>query len=196
MSKISKLVLYALNIVILVTLTVSVALAGNTLVIADLRVDLPEIYNARDYKVMIATTIQPTTGDLRDFTAGWLGVFLGNYDGSPFSGQFSQVGIQSSRSGIRWFVYAEPGVICVRGTQPPNDTKHCYGDYNDLVGLTTWHWMRLQKLPTENVWRAYVYDSSGVGYLVANIQSASNRIYLARSDTEEVITKLMILISR
>jgi hypothetical protein len=185
MSKIRNFVLIALNIVILVTLTISVALAGNTFVIANLRVDLPEIYNARDYKVMIATGLQPTTGDLRDFATGWFGAFLGNYDGSPFSGQFSQVGIESSRSGIRWFVYAEPGVICIRGTQPPNDTKHCYGDYSDLVGLATWHWMRLQKYSTENFWRAYVYDSNGIGYLVAKIQSDSNRIYMARSDTEE-----------
>jgi hypothetical protein len=161
-------------------------LAGNTFVTANLRYDLPAIYNARDYKTMIAAGVLPTTGVIQDFTTGWLGVFFAQYQpGVPFSGQFSQIGIETSRSGIRWFIYAEPGVTCLRGTQPPGDHLHCYGDYNDLVSLLTWHTLRLQKLTNENFWRVYFYDTNNVGYIVGAIESTSNRIYLARNDTEE-----------
>ncbi len=162
-----------------------VSAAGNSFIVADLRVDLPAVYQSRDYRVLLASWDKPNTGDTRNFTTAWLGVFLGQYNGQPFSGQFSQVGLQTTRSGIRWFVYAEPTVTCLEGTQPPNDPYHCYGSYGQLVNLYQWHSVELVKYPQDNFWIARVYETDGTGHDVAKTWSASNRIYLARSDTEE-----------
>lgn len=69
----------ALMAAILTVMVFSVTLAGNSFIIGDLRVDLAEVYNARDYRVHIAANAQPTTGDRRDFTTAWLGIFLAQY---------------------------------------------------------------------------------------------------------------------
>ncbi len=162
----------------------AVALAsGNSFIIGDLRVDLPEVYNAHDYRVHLYANSLPPTGDMRNFATAWLGIFLGEYDGSTGSGQFSQVGLSATRNGLQWFVYAEPGVLCYRGSNP--DPYHCYGDYNDLVSIGSWHQVRLYKGASQGYWYARVYDESGGYVTVARINNQSDRIYLARSDTEE-----------
>lgn len=157
--------------------------AGNSFIVGDLRVDLPSVYEARDYRVLLGAWDKPSTGDRRNFTTAWLGVFLAQYNGQPDSGQFSQVGIETKRDGVRWFVYAEPGVTCLRGSHP--DPRHCYGDYSDLINLGEWHRVELVKYTQDNFWIARVYETNGTGHDVATISSTSNRIYLARSDTEE-----------
>jgi len=159
-------------------------LAGNSFIIGNLRVDLPEVYNSRDYQTYIAAGELPTTGDERDFSTAWLGVFLGQYDGSTGSGKFAQVGIVTTEMGIQWFVFAEPGVTCVRGTKKPT-IPECIGDYSDLVSVGSYSRVELKKNLNENFWRAIVYDADSVGYVVAYIPESSNRIYLARTDTEE-----------
>lgn len=164
---------------------VAVISAGNSFVIGDLRWDLPQVYNARDYRVLLGAWDKPGTGDSRNFTTAWLGVFLAQYNGQPYSGQFSQVGIETTRDGIRWFVYAEPTVTCLEGVQPPNDPYHCYGSYGQWVNLYEWHWVELVKYPQDNFWIARVYETNGTAHDVAKIWSTSSRIYLARSDTEE-----------
>lgn len=45
--------------------------------------------------------------------------------------------------------------------------------------------VELKKNLNENFWRVIVYDANNAGYVVAKIPDNSNRIYLARSDTEE-----------
>lgn len=183
--RMAKPVILALTLC--VTSAVAIVLAeGNDFVIGDLRVDLSEVYNARDYKVHLLANDKPSSGSDDDFTTAWLGVFLAQYiPGVPDSGQFSQVGLLTKKDGIRWFVYAEPTVTCLRGWHDPDDDRHCYGFVNDLVALGSWHQMELVKYTQNNYWIARVYDSNGIAYDVAKIWSDSNRIYLARSDTEE-----------
>jgi hypothetical protein len=162
----------------------SFVFAGNTFVIGDLRFDLPEIHNAGDYRLNILPVAQPSTGDLRNFSTAWLGVLLHEYDGTVGSGAFSQVGVMTTQEGVQWFVYAEPGVVCWRGTQ--TDPRSCYGDYNDLVSLNSWTSVRLYKSTQTHLWIAGVYDNSnGEIVPVAEIFNASDRIWLARADTEE-----------
>ena len=62
---------YFVSIFLVIILSLGIfhiALAGNSFIIGDLRVDLPEVYNARDYRVHIAPGGLPTTGDNRDST--------------------------------------------------------------------------------------------------------------------------------
>lgn len=161
---------------------VTIAYAGNTFVFGELRYDLPEIYNAGDYSDYLMATELPSTGDTRDFTTAWLGVFLHEYTpGVPWSGKFAQVGLETTRYGVRWFVYAEANVVCNRGVQYNANT--CYGLYDDLVSIGNWTRMRLSRVG--NNWYAVVYDIYGTSYTVAEIQYQSTRIFLARSDTEE-----------
>jgi len=71
---------------------------GNTFIVGDLRVDLFEVYDAKDYRVYLLAHDKPSTGDIRNFATAWLGIFLGQYNGSPGSGQFSQVGLRATRN--------------------------------------------------------------------------------------------------
>jgi len=173
--------------------------AGNSFpAVVHLRVDLPEVYNAGDYRVDLLTWSQPSVGghEELDFTAAWLGVFLGDpYGPGQYPGQFTQVGFRITQDGPRWFVYAEPGVSCLRGSTTipgiPDDGMHCYGDVGDLVNLYDWHRFELKLVenpypPYEDYWVARVYDVNEVSYTVAHIYSSSPRIfYRACSDTEE-----------
>ena len=183
--RIAKPVILALTLC--VTSAVAIVLAeGNDFVIGDLRVDLSEVYYARDYKVHLLANDKPSSGSDDDFTTAWLGVFLAQYiPGVPDSGQFSQVGLLTKKDGIRWFVYAEPTVTCLRGWHDPDDDRHCYGFVDEIVTLGSWHQVELVKYTQNNYWIARVYDSGGTAYDVAKIWSDSNRIYMARSDTEE-----------
>ena len=87
----------------------TVALAsGNSFIIGDLRVDLPVVYNAHDYRVHLYANSLPATGDIRNFATAWLGVFLGEYDGSTGSGQFSQVGLRLLEMGYNGLFMPNP----------------------------------------------------------------------------------------
>jgi len=185
--------------IFLVAFSASGAWAGNSFpAIAKLRVDLPEVYNAGQYRVLLYAEAQPGIGghDYRDFTAAWLGVFLGDpYGPGQYPGQFTQVGFRITQDGPRWFVYAEPGVSCLRGSTTipgiPDDGMHCYGAVGDLINRYHWHRFELKLVenpypPYEDYWVARVYDANEVSYTVAYIYSSNPRIfYRACSDTEE-----------
>jgi hypothetical protein len=156
--------------------------AGNDFVYGELRVNLGEIYNAKDYQVWLNATALPS-GGYPDYTTAWLGVELAQYNGQPYSAQFSQVGLLTKSDGIRWFVYAEPGVTCLRGAQAWGN-RGCQGSVGDLVSLGNWHKVELVTYQ-QGFWIARVYTSNNVGYDVAQIWSTSSRIYRAGSVTEE-----------
>lgn len=158
------------------------AKAGNDFVYGDLRVDVSEIYSAKDYRVWLNATALPS-GGFPDYTTAWLGVRLAQFNGQPYSAQFSQVGLLTKSDGIRWFVYAEPGVTCLRGSQAWGNMG-CQGSVGDLVSLGTWHQVELVTYQ-QGFWIARVYDNNDVGYDVAKIWSTSTRIYRAGSVTEE-----------
>jgi hypothetical protein len=170
----------------IIGVTAIVVLAGNDFVVGYLRVDLSEVYNARDYRVLLNADNQPS-GGYPDFTNGWFGVDLANGNGpSPYPDQFTQVGLVTKSDGIHWFVYAEPGVTCLRGNQTYG-TLGCEGVSGDLVSLSTWHWVELVSYG-QGYWIARVYESNEVAHDVARISSTSNRIYTATSTTEEGYT--------
>ena len=52
--------------------------------------------------------------------------------------------------------------------------------------------MRLYKGTSQGYWYARVYDESGGYVTVARVNSQSDRIYLARSDTKKAIMKVVI----
>lgn len=180
--------IFIVSLMVLIELlmgVIAVNAGGNDFVVGDLRVDLPEIYNAQNYQVTLMAIDKPSTGDRRNFSAAWLGFFLAEYNGGVGSGKFAQVGLLASRDGLQWFVYAESDVTCLRGTQPAGDPHHCYGDYDDLVSIKQWNRFHMSKDTVNSFWTAYVYDTAGNPYSVAAIHEDSNVIYLARSDTEE-----------
>lgn len=168
-------------------ITVTAVIAGGDHVAGQLRVDLSEVYNSRDYKVGLLTDEKPTAPG--GYTAGWLGVDLAQGDGTPYSAQFSQVGLLTDKDGIYWFVYAEPGVTCLRGNSQWGTCSNgrpcgCQGTVNDLVSLGSWHTVELVSYG-QGYWIARVYTASGTPYDVAQIWSSSSRIYFAQSTTEE-----------
>lgn len=181
--KTSRILSPALLALVLMAIGVTSTTAGNDFIIGNLRVDLPEVYNATRYQVTVAPGIQPQYGYANDFGAGWIGVYLAQYNGQPFSGQFSQVGIKTTIRGIYWFVYAEPGVDCVRGHQ--DGTIGCYGDVGDIVTLGQWYQLQLVKFSWNNFWIAFICPYGGNCYYLAEMNSDSSRIYWAHSDTEE-----------
>lgn len=182
---------FARSVLITTVLTfafgLTTAQAGNSFIIGNLRVDIPEVYNAGRYQVVLLANDRPSTGNHTNFAAGWIGLYLAEYDGQPYSGKFSQVGFKTDRQGIRWFVYAEPGVTCTRGTKI--DPLTCHGNYGDIVEIGQWHWVKLVKFPWNNYWIAYVCSSSGSCYYVAEIPDGSSRIYWAHADAEEGYTE-------
>lgn len=174
-------------LVITVVITIAIAsvksvLAGSDFVWAELRIDLFDIVYALDYRVLLAANGKPSNG-YPDYTSGWLGVYLGQFNGQPYSAQFTQVGLLTKSNGIRWFVYAEPGITCLRG-QPAWGTLGCEGSVNDLVQIGSWHSVELVTY-NQGFWIARVYESNGVAHDVAKIWSNSLTIYRAGSVTEE-----------
>ncbi|MFQ5853835.1 MAG: hypothetical protein ACE5JU_25025 [Candidatus Binatia bacterium] len=81
--------------------------AGNDFVITELRVDLAEVNEARDYTHWALAADQPNNGG--GYTTGWLGLDLDQFDGTLYSAQFAQVGLMTDEMGVRWFVYGEAG---------------------------------------------------------------------------------------
>lgn len=167
------------------TATVGIAVAGNDLITGQLRTDLPVVYNSGDYVVTYIATDKP--GILGGYTNAWFGVFLSQFNGQTYSGQFSQVGLLTNNDGPHWFVYAEPGVTCLRGNAnwySGTLVIGCLGNTNDIVQMNVWHQVELVTYG-QGYWIARVYDSNLNAYEVARINYAGTRLYRAESTTEE-----------
>jgi hypothetical protein len=171
-----------LIVIVLTIVSTNSTAAGNDFVYGELRVDLSEVYWAEDYRVWLSATAKPNSG-FPDFTTAWFGVELAPFNGQPFSAQFSQVGIITNSLGVRWFVYAEPGVNCLRGSSAWGNLG-CQGNIGDLISLGPFHEVELVTYG-QGYWIARVYNQYGTGYDVAQILSGSVRIYRAGSVTEE-----------
>ena len=170
---------------IILGFVVMIALAaGNDFVNGQLRVDLPEVYNAGDYRLTLrATAIPISNGNAADFTTAWLSVDLNNQPGLNGS-LFTQVGLIARADGLHWFVYTEAGVVCQRGTTA-YDTKGCIGDVGDLVSLGNWYQVELANIGG-GWWMMRLYDAQGHSYNLAETWVLnSTRIYAATATMEE-----------
>lgn len=156
---------------------------GNDLMTVDLRTDLGPVYSATDYRTRVYASSMANVQNV--FTNAWLGVYLHQYNGTTYSGEFSQVGMVANDLGLTWFVYAEPGVTCLRG-HPSYGTLGCTGDPGDLgFSVGTWHQVELVTYG-EGYWIARVWNSSGTTSTdVARINYSSLRIYRATDTSEE-----------
>jgi hypothetical protein len=161
------------------------AQAGNDFIYTELRVDLPIVYSARDYKVLIGSMNGLPSGP---YTSAWLGLELATNPGL-FGKQFSQVGIMTNNQGVYWFVYAEPGVQCLRGNYgwwDSNAGKYlgCYGDYNDLVSPNQYFPVELVTYQ-EGYWIARITDQNGLPHDLAKIWTDSVYTHRANVNMEE-----------
>lgn len=131
-----KVIYSIIGMVILAIRTTPSAIAGNDFIAVDLRTDFASVYYAQDYQVWISSNAGPI-GNNPTYTTGWLSIDLDNKPGD-YGHLFSQVGLMADSGGIFWFVYAEPGVVCLRGSYywfNPDLGKYlgCKGGYTDLV---------------------------------------------------------------
>ena len=186
MTVIHKVVTATAALFALAATTMSIAFAGNDFLVAELRVDLPVVYNARDYIIEFTATGQPL-GHYPDYTTAWLGTNLAQGNGQTFSDQFSQVGLLTDSQGLHWFVYAEPGVICLQGT-PVWGPRGCKGSLGHIATMGNPSQVELVSYPGQGFWIARVYDSTGNADDVAKILSSGSRIYRAYSAMEQGYT--------
>lgn len=162
-------------------ITTQNVLAGNDFVIGELRIDLPVVKSAGAYDLLLYTPVATRPSGLGDFTTAWLGLDLA--DGPGTGGrQFSQVGLIVRPDGLRWFVYAEPGVTCHRGT-PNYNTLGCQGAVGDIV--TTGNYYRVELRRVSSGWHAMIYDTYSNPYVLATINSTSTEIFRAQATTEQ-----------
>jgi len=163
------------------TITIAATTGGNDFMDGHLRVDLPQIYNAMDYRVMVNATAWPSNG-YPNYTTGWLGVDL-----APNLGHFTQIGlITQSSNNIHWFVWAPSAatVTCLRGGHTGWVGIHgCEGANGDLVSLSSWYYVELVTYPGQGNWVARV-----AGYDVAIIYDNSTTITKAYVTMEEAYT--------
>jgi hypothetical protein len=178
----TKILVGIIAAIVIISQTFIIALAGHDFIYATLRVDLPVVNSARDYQVTLYAKDIPSYGD-PDYTAAWLSINLDINHQPTFPDQFSQIGLLTSSTGVRWFVYAEPGVICLRGTTYWGNLG-CRGSVNDIASLNSWYKVELVTY-MEGFWIARIYDTNNVSYDVAKILSPSIYIYQANSATEE-----------
>ena len=176
-----------IGMIILFILIFTSVKAGNDFITVDLRTDVPEVLNSLDYRVWIASGGGPT-GNYPTFTTAWISVYLDNQPGL-YGVKFSQVGLMADSQGIYWFVYAEPGVECWRGSRTYwnaelNKFLGCKGDIGDLVDYGQFFKVELVTYG-EGFWIARVEDSQGNPYDVAKILSNSTNIYDADVNMEE-----------
>lgn len=182
----------AFTVIALLNMVSSLALAdGNDFLDTSLRTDLPEIYSAHDFRLWLGSRDHPV-GGYPTFTAAWLGIKLDNKPGT-FGQQFTQVGLKTNAYGLFWFVYAEPGVHCLRGTPDYWNSqlgKHlgCHGDIGDIVSPDYLSIVELVVHDGDNFWTAKVYDGNGNPYDVAEIYSPYTYIYNAYATMEEGYT--------
>jgi len=173
-------------VIVVISTTQSVN-AGNDFIGVDLRTDLASVYTAQDYQVWISSNAGPS-GNYPTFTTGWLSVNLDDEPGD-YGHLFTQVGLMTDSLGIYWFVYAEPGVECLRGSYAwYNSTlgKYlgCKGVNADIVNFGHLHRVELVTYG-EGFWIARVEDNLGIPYDVAKILSDSPYIYDADVVFEE-----------
>ncbi len=160
----------------------SMVSAGNDFVNGQLRIDLPEIVNARDYRVKIRASAIPS-GDSNDFTTAWLSINLNNQPGL-YGDLFTQVGIVTYPDGPHWFVYSEAGVTCLQGHYRWG-ALGCMGDAWDIVTLTSYHYVELVKYQSDNWWIARFNYADGTAVDVAMIATGNSVIYRATATMEE-----------
>lgn len=161
--------------------------AGNDFIVVDLRIDDPLVQNSLDYQVWLAASGGPND-NYPTFTTAWLSV---NLDDEPglYGNKFSQVGLIADNQGIHWFVYAEPGVECWRGSHTywKDDLQKylgCKGDINDLVDYDQFYKVELVTYG-QGFWIARVQDGNGDVHDVAKILSNSMAIFDADVSFEE-----------
>jgi hypothetical protein len=151
----------------------------------ELRIDTNDLKNALGYRSMVMNTgIIPTYDGT---TLGWLGLDLGIDNGSLYSGLFSQTGVYADATGLHWFVYAEPGVVCNLGI---SQFGTCLGGLpcgcigSDYVDAQWPNWFEISK-ETPDHWAAYIFDHLGTKIKLAEIQSANSQVYYAQLNFEE-----------
>ncbi len=163
--------------------------------IAEFRHDKANIKNSQGYAIQIATGTNLPNLQWPSFTAGWIAIELqpraGADCGGTFSCEFSQVGIMSTSRGIRWFVYAEPGVKCYRGNPAwvTDKTRGCIGNIGDLIQPSTLHMFDLQTYDSTPYWLAHVYDANKQMYYVAKILTNDRVAYRIYSASEQAWDK-------
>lgn len=161
--------------------------AGNDFIIGELRVDLSSVYQSRDFTHFVWSGQRPTSGG--GYTTGWLGVRLGVFDGTLFSGKFTQVGVITDLIGPYWFVLTEVGIQCLQGrfVIVQGGAQACWGNYNDRV--TSGNWNRVELVTYgQGFWIARVYDIYGNPQDVAKIMESGTRIYRAQATSEQAYT--------
>lgn len=163
-------------------------MGGINQLVGQLQIETNNISIAGDYKVLVMASDKPHLDEADNATTyGWLGIDLAQ--GSGVGGlEFTQVGLLTDKTGVRWFVYAESGVTCLEG-DPSFGTCNgyscgCEGDNYQWVTLYGWHWMELVTYG-QGFWIARVYEPNGTAHDVAQIWSTSQQIYYAQSTTEE-----------
>lgn len=178
-----RFVMRAVGAVALFLLSPSlVAAGGNDFIDTEWRIDL--VSQAGAYGVWIIPAYANPRSDA--FTTGWIGVNFANGRGT-YGAQFSQVGVMARGDSLFWFVYAEPGVSCLRGITAIPDAdgvvRGCNGFPNDLVGFYQVTGVSLWR-SGGGQWLPSVATDSG-GYDVAVIQTTSPQIYRASVVAEE-----------
>ncbi len=151
----------------------------------NLRKDLVQYSN--DYRVKLENLQKPDSTGYGQYTTAWLGFYLAECppNHQTYQCQFSQVGLWTDGRGTRWFVYAEPGVQCLRGSQP--DGLSCLGDWGDLVPINDWGYFEaVHYYWKDSFWIARVCNSSGGCQDVAKIFTTSTAVFAAWSTSEEV----------
>lgn len=166
---------------LLLAVMVSPVGAGNDFITVDLRTDQWAVANAVAYQVLIwaSAATQPTGAN--DFTSAWLSVDLGNQPG-PGGAKFSQVGLMTRPGGLRWFVFAEPGVTCYRGSSTYGG-KGCEGAPGDLVSVGSWYRVELRRV--SGGWHAMLYDANSFPWVLAQINDTGATIYDATVTSEQ-----------
>lgn len=168
-------------VLVLLVVMVSPISAGNDFVTVDLRTDQLEVANAVAYQVLIYASAATQPAGANDFTSAWLSVDLGNEPG-PGGAKFSQVGLMTRPGGLRWFVFAESGVTCYRGSSTYNG-RGCEGLPGDLVSVANWYRVELRRVSSG--WHAMLYDTNSFPYVLAQINDTGVTIYDATVTSEQ-----------
>lgn len=155
--------------------------AGNDFVTVILRTDESKIANAVAYQVLIYASAATQPAGVNDFTSAWLSVDLGNQPG-PGGAKFSQVGLMTRPGGLRWFVFAESGVTCFRGSST-YEGRGCEGTPGDLVTVANWYRVELRR--ASGGWHAMVYDTNSFPWVLAQINDTGATVYDATVTSEQ-----------
>lgn len=166
---------------LLVVAIASPVSAGNDFITVDLRTDQWTVANAAAYQVLIYASAATQPAGANDFTSAWLSVDLGNQPG-PGGAKFSQVGLMTRPGGLRWFVFAESGVTCYRGSSTYGG-RGCEGLPGDLVSVANWYRVELRRV--SGGWHAMLYDTNSFPWVLAQISDTGATIYDATVTSEQ-----------